>query len=138
MILKDWTPVQNPVLYPVTHRQAVPAWNPPPTVWGIALKRHTGSGHLPPPPPPPPPAISSITPNNGPEGGGTSSAVLGAAGTDMRELTGITYGGEAGALGGGNITQRIAISPPGNGLVNVTVTGPGGTSNPVQFQYNAP
>jgi hypothetical protein len=35
------------IVYPDTKRQAVPPWNPPPTVWGIALFRHTGSGTAP-------------------------------------------------------------------------------------------
>jgi hypothetical protein len=85
---------------------------------------------------PPPPTVTSVEPKEGPQAGGTSVAITGS------EFT----GGAAVKFGSANATSFTvnsdtsitAVSPPGSGTVDVTVTGPGGTSptSPAdQFTY---
>lgn len=90
---------------------------------------------IPPPPPPPAPTLTSITPNTGPVAGGTQSALVG---TGLNTATQVWYGANAGTLGPpGNGLNRVVTSPAGAaiGNVQVGVVGPGGSSNPVQFDY---
>lgn len=91
------------------------------------------------PPVLPPPVLLAITPNNGPPGGGTSSVVQCQAGDTLADVTAVMYGATPGEnLRGSNPTQRIVDSPPGaEGAVSVTAVTPRGTSNAVQFFYNA-
>lgn len=80
--------------------------------------------------------LSGLIPNQGPTGGGTPVTIIGS------HLTGAT----AVRFGSRPATQVVvvsdneitAVTPAGQGVVNVTVTTPGGTSNPVPFYYILP
>jgi hypothetical protein len=78
------------------------------------------------PPPPPPPTVVSLAPNNGPIAGGTSVTITG---TNFTGATAVKFGAAAAASFLVNsATQITAMSPAGSGTVDVTVTGPSGTS----------
>ncbi|KDQ70509.1 IPT/TIG domain-containing protein [Streptomyces halstedii] len=74
-----------------------------------------------------------ISPNQGSTGGGTLVTITG---TNLSGTTAVTFGTKP-ASGITNVspTQVTAVSPSGAGTVGVTVTTPGGTSNPVPFFY---
>jgi hypothetical protein len=84
------------------------------------------------------PTVTSISPTSGPSSGGTLVTITG---TGFTGATGVTFGTVAAT----NVivaspTTITAMSPAGTGVVNVTVTTPGGTS-PItaadQFTYTA-
>ncbi|MGW0086749.1 IPT/TIG domain-containing protein [Streptomyces sp. NPDC003393] len=74
-----------------------------------------------------------ISPNQGSTGGGTLVTVTG---TNLSGTTEVKFGTKS-ATNVINVspTQVTAVSPSGAGTVGVTVTTPGGTSNPVPFFY---
>lgn len=74
-----------------------------------------------------------ISPNQGSTGGGTTVTITG---TNLSGTTAVTFGTKP-ATGVTNVspTQVTAVSPSGTGSVGVTVTTPGGTSNPIPFFY---
>lgn len=74
-----------------------------------------------------------ISPNQGSSGGGTLVTITG---TNLSGATAVHFGTRS-ATSVTNVspTQVTAVSPSGNGVVGVTVTTPGGTSNPVSFFY---
>jgi hypothetical protein len=87
----------------------------------------------------PPPAVSEVSPASGPEAGGT---VVTVSGTDLASATGVKFGGAvAPSFKVNSPTSIEAVAPPGSGTVDVTVSGPDGSS-PVsaadRFQYEAP
>lgn len=74
-----------------------------------------------------------ITPNQGSTGGGTLVTITG---TNLANTSSVKFGTKSAT----NVTQVsptqvTAVSPSGTGTVGVTVTTPGGTSNPVPFFY---
>ncbi|MFE1753163.1 IPT/TIG domain-containing protein [Streptomyces anandii] len=74
-----------------------------------------------------------ITPNQGSTGGGTLVTING---SNLDNTTSVKFGTKPAT----NVTQVsasqvTAVSPSGTGTVGVTVTTPGGTSNPVPFFY---
>jgi hypothetical protein len=72
------------------------------------------------------PTVASISPEAGPTGGGTSVAITG---TNFAEVTAVRFGpSNAASFKVNSPTSITAVSPPGAGGVNVTVTTPGGTS----------
>ncbi|MFF3754697.1 IPT/TIG domain-containing protein [Streptomyces sp. NPDC002018] len=74
-----------------------------------------------------------ISPNQGSSGGGTLVTITG---TNLSGTTAVRFGTRpATAVTNVSPTQVTAISPSGNGAVGVTVTTPGGTSNPIPFFY---
>lgn len=77
-----------------------------------------------------------ISPNQGSTGGGTLVTITG---TNLSGTTAVHFGTKS-ATSVTNVspTQVTAVSPSGNGTVGVTVTTPGGTSNPVSFFYVGP
>ncbi|RKN05347.1 IPT/TIG domain-containing protein [Streptomyces radicis] len=77
-----------------------------------------------------------ISPNQGSSGGGTLVTITG---TNLSGTTAVHFGTRS-ATSVTNVspTQVTAVSPSGNGVVGVTVTTPGGTSNPVPFFYVGP
>jgi len=90
---------------------------------------YTASGPL--------PTISSLSPNNGTTAGGTSVTLTG---TNLTSTTSVSFGGTA-ATGIVNVsgTQVRCTSPAHSaGTVSVTATTANGTSNGVNFTYNAP
>ncbi|MEE1771271.1 IPT/TIG domain-containing protein [Streptomyces sp. JV185] len=74
-----------------------------------------------------------ISPNQGSTGGGTTVTITG---TNLSGTTAVLFGTKP-ATNVTNVspTQVTAVSPSGTGTVGVTVTTPGGTSNPVPFFY---
>ncbi len=85
------------------------------------------------------PAVSSITPNHGPQAGGTSVTITG---TGFTGATDIAFGTNAAAtFNVVNDTTITVASPPGQGIIDVTVTTPSGTSPSSQadiFTYDVP
>lgn len=72
------------------------------------------------------PKINAISPANGPPTGGTQIAVVGSGFTGA---TTVSFGATpAAAFTITSDTSFVATSPAGSGTVDVTVTGPGGTS----------
>ena len=83
-----------------------------------------------------PPVVTGVSPDSGPAGGGTTVTITGS------NLTGATAAGfgsaSATAVRAESATQVTAVSPEGTDTVDVTVTTPGGTSEPSddgQFTY---
>ncbi|MEV7790750.1 IPT/TIG domain-containing protein [Streptomyces sp. NPDC087512] len=74
-----------------------------------------------------------ISPNQGSTGGGTTVTITG---TNLSNTSAVMFGSKP-ATNVTNVspTQVTAVSPSGTGTVGVTVTTPGGTSNPVPFFY---
>lgn len=74
-----------------------------------------------------------ISPNQGSTGGGTLVTITG---TNLSGTSSVHFGTKS-ATSVTNVspTQVTAVSPSGSGTVGVTVTTPGGTSNPVPFFY---
>ncbi|QLH23602.1 S-layer family protein [Streptomyces sp. Rer75] len=82
------------------------------------------------------PVLSGVTPNQGPATGGTSVTLTGSGFTGA---TAVRFGSVlASSFTVVSSTQITAVAPPGSaGPVQVTVTGPGGTSNGVTYTYAA-
>jgi hypothetical protein len=74
-----------------------------------------------------------ITPNQGSTGGGTTVTITG---TNLNDTTAVRFGNKpATSVTNVSPTEVTAVSPSGSGSVGITVTTPGGTSNPVPFYY---
>jgi len=74
-----------------------------------------------------------ISPNQGSTGGGTTVTITG---TNLSSTSAVKFGSKpATTFTQVSPTQVTAVSPSGTGTVGVTVTTPGGTSNPVSFFY---
>jgi hypothetical protein len=74
-----------------------------------------------------------ISPNQGSTGGGTPVTITG---TNLSNTSAVRFGNKpATSVTQVSPTQVTAVSPSGTGMVGVTVTTPGGTSNPVSFFY---
>lgn len=84
------------------------------------------------------PVVSSLSVDNGPLGGGTMTVVTGAG---FYGATGVSFGATpATSFTIDSDTQITAVSPAGTGQVDLTVTGPGGTSSTSSadlFDYTA-
>jgi hypothetical protein len=91
-------------------------------------------------PPPPAPTVTSATPPSGPNTGGTQVTI---GGTNLSGATGVQFGSTAAtSFTVNSATSITATAPAGQaGPVDVTVTGPGGTSatsSADQFTYIVP
>ncbi|MFE9310697.1 IPT/TIG domain-containing protein [Streptomyces sp. NPDC088353] len=74
-----------------------------------------------------------ISPNQGSTGGGTLVTITG---TNLSNTSAVLFGTKpATSVTNVSPTQVTAVSPSGAGSVGVTLTTPGGTSNPVSFFY---
>ncbi|MFE6739341.1 IPT/TIG domain-containing protein [Streptomyces tubercidicus] len=73
-----------------------------------------------------------ISPNQGSSGGGTIVTITG---TNLGGATAVRFGSKTATITANTPTSVTVISPSGSGAVPVTVTTPGGTSNPLQFFY---
>ncbi|MFD6356924.1 IPT/TIG domain-containing protein, partial [Nocardia tengchongensis] len=79
------------------------------------------------------PALISISPSQGTTAGGTTVTLTGSG---LTGVTAVSFGGApAASFTVDSNTQITAVTPAGTGIVSVTVTGPGGTSNPVVYVY---
>jgi hypothetical protein len=73
-----------------------------------------------------------ISPNQGSTGGGTTVTITG---TNLAGATAVRFGSKLATITANTPTSVTATSPSGTGTVGVTVTTPGGTSNPLPFYY---
>jgi hypothetical protein len=73
-----------------------------------------------------------ISPNQGSTGGGTAVTITG---TNLANASAVTFGTKLGTITANTATSVSVTSPSGAGVVDVRVTTPGGTSNPLQFFY---
>jgi hypothetical protein len=73
-----------------------------------------------------------ISPDQGSTGGGTSVTITG---TNLSGATAVHFGSKSATITANTPTSVVATSPSGTGSVDVTVTTPGGTSNPLPFFY---
>jgi hypothetical protein len=84
--------------------------------------------------------VTGISPSTGPAAGGTSVTIAGSNLTTG--ATGVSFGPTpAASFKIDSDSQITAVSPPGSGTVDVTVSGPGGTSatsQADQYTYTAP
>ncbi|MEV4616526.1 IPT/TIG domain-containing protein [Kitasatospora sp. NPDC049258] len=81
---------------------------------------------------PPAPTLGAVSPNQGTSAGGTTVTLTG---TNLTTTTAVKFGATPAAFTVVSDTQITAVSPPGGGTVNITVTTPGGTSNGVAYTY---
>jgi hypothetical protein len=83
------------------------------------------------------PTITTIAPTLGPTSGGTIVTITG---TGFIGSTAVTFGGTPATTFTVNSATQITATAPAHaaGMIQVTVTGPTGTSNPVNFTYQAP
>ena len=84
---------------------------------------------------PPRSVVASVVPSQGPPGGGTSVTVNG---SNFVGVSAVRFGSAAAAVTATSSNQITAISPPGSGIVDVTVTTAAGTSATTradQFTY---
>jgi alpha-tubulin suppressor-like RCC1 family protein len=88
---------------------------------------------------PPPPVVAALSPEQGKTTGGANVTITGA---DFEEASEVKFGSVKAASFQVNSQSSItAISPPGKGIVDVTVTTPAGTSAVVptdRFYYQRP
>ncbi|MFD7506897.1 beta strand repeat-containing protein [Streptomyces sp. NPDC059850] len=82
------------------------------------------------------PVLGSVSPNGGPAAGGNTVTITGSGFTGA---TAVRFGSvNATSFTVVSNTQISAVAPPGSaGPVQVTVTGPGGTSNGITYTYAA-
>ncbi|WP_063735997.1 IPT/TIG domain-containing protein [Streptomyces sp. RTd22] len=73
-----------------------------------------------------------ISPNQGSTGGGTTVTITG---TNLANASAVKFGSKNATITANTPTSVTVISPSGTGAVPVTVTTPGGTSNPLTFFY---
>ncbi|GAB6900663.1 beta strand repeat-containing protein [Kineosporia succinea] len=71
------------------------------------------------------PAVTGLTPGAGPEAGGT---VVTIDGSDFTGATQVRFGSAVAVFSVSSDARITATAPAGTGIVDVTVTGPGGTS----------
>ena len=82
----------------------------------------------------PTPTVATVSPAAGPTAGGTSVTITG---TGFTGATAVSFGSAPATFTLNNDGSITAVSPPGSGQLQVTVSTPGGTSNSVAFSYNA-
>lgn len=73
-----------------------------------------------------------ISPNQGSISGGTTVTITG---VNLSNATAVYFGTTAATINSNTPTMIIVVSPPGSGVVQVTVVTAGGTSNPLDFYY---
>ncbi|MEU6084278.1 IPT/TIG domain-containing protein [Streptomyces sp. NPDC047108] len=76
--------------------------------------------------------LNSMGPNRGPMSGGTTVTITG---TNLASTTRVAFDAVPATLLARTANQLTVVSPPGAGVAQVTVTTPGGTSNPKPFFY---
>lgn len=73
-----------------------------------------------------------ISPNQGSTGGGTAVTITG---VNLANATAVRFGTKSATITANTPTSVSVVSPSGAGTVGVTVSTPGGTSNPLNFFY---
>jgi len=77
--------------------------------------------------------INMISPPAGPEAGGNIVTVTG---TNLTGATVVRFGQVPGTIMANTRSQILVVPPPGVGVVQLTITTPGGTSNPKPYVYS--
>jgi glucose/arabinose dehydrogenase len=73
-----------------------------------------------------PPTVNAVTPNSGQTSGG---GIVTISGTNLTDATSVEFGGAVAAISANTPTQITVTAPPhSSGAVNLSVTGPGGSS----------
>ncbi|WP_227997805.1 IPT/TIG domain-containing protein [Nocardia australiensis] len=81
----------------------------------------------------PVPSLTSVSPTQGPFAGGNTVTLTG---TNLTGVTAVRFGGTAAtSFVVVSDTQITAVAPAGSGIVQITVTAPGGTSNGETYIY---
>lgn len=81
----------------------------------------------------PVPSLTSVSPTQGPTTGGNTVTLTG---TNLAGVTAVSFGGAAAtSFTVVSNTQITAVAPAGTGIVQITVTAPGGTSNGATYTY---
>jgi hypothetical protein len=73
-----------------------------------------------------------ISPNQGSTAGGTTVSITG---VNLSGASAVRFGSKSATITANTATSVTVTSPSGAGVVDVTVTTPGGTSNPLSFFY---
>jgi YVTN family beta-propeller protein len=76
--------------------------------------------------------LNQMAPTQGPQSGGTKVTITG---TNLSGATSVKFGTISAPIIANTANQVVAVSPPGSGIAQVTVTTAGGTSNPKPFSY---
>ena len=76
--------------------------------------------------------LNAMAPTLGPQSGGTKVTITG---TGLTGATSVKFGGVPARITANTANQIIAVSPPGSGIAQVTVSTPGGTSNLKPYSY---
>jgi YVTN family beta-propeller protein len=76
--------------------------------------------------------LNAMSPTLGPQAGGT---IVTLTGTSLSGATTVRFGTTPAVIMANTANQIVVASPPGAGVAPVTVTTPGGTSNPKPFVY---
>lgn len=76
-----------------------------------------------------------ISPNQGTSAGGTAVTITGIG---LSNASAVHFGANLATITSNTPTQVSVVSPAGHGVVGVTVTTPGGTSNPLPYYYIEP
>lgn len=73
-----------------------------------------------------------MSPSSGPASGGNTVTITG---VNLGGATSVRFGTKSAAIVSNTATQVVVTAPSGSGAVNVTVTTPGGNSNPLKYYY---
>ena len=110
----------------------ITAYDGTPTNFGIGFRDHLAglAGNT--------ATVTLVAPNSGPVAGGTSVTITG---TNFTGATAVKFGAATATFAVNNAAHITATSPPGSGIVDVTVTTSGGSSATRmadQFTYTGP
>lgn len=76
--------------------------------------------------------LNAMSPALGPQAGGTLVTLTG---TSLSGASAVRFGTTPAVITANTANQIVVVTPPGVGVAQVTVTTPGGTSNPKPFVY---
>jgi hypothetical protein len=79
--------------------------------------------------------LMPISPNHGATSGGTTVTITG---TNLAGATAVHFGQKSATITANTPTSVTVICPAGSGVVETSVTTPGGISNPLEFYYVSP
>ena len=118
--------------YGCTFPSLISAFDGTPTTFGIGFRDHLAAlaGNT--------ATVTLVAPNSGPVAGGTSVTITG---TNFTGATAVKFGAATATFAVNNAAHITATSPPGSGVVDVTVTTAGGSSATRmadQFTYTGP
>ncbi|MER6415115.1 IPT/TIG domain-containing protein [Streptomyces humidus] len=80
----------------------------------------------------PAPFLTEISPSAGPTGGNNNVTLKGA---NLSNATAVRFGAAVSTFTSVSSTEVTAKAPPGSGVADITVSTPGGSSNPLAYAY---